>query len=299
MRDEEALSEEIVKILKQAGFKSDIIVYPRDRRSIDVVGHLDRNTLLLKTIVDASRITKDEINDLRKTRAVYGSSTMIIAIENNNLELENDVIYYKYSNVIVTPKTLEKYLAKKEKPLVSCIRGTYVLRINPEKLREKRENAGLSKGLLADILGTSKKAVYMYEKGDIYISLDKGIKLASLLGEDIFEELDLISESINLQNDIEKDSSPRDNIEEALYKLTTVLKCLFTNFAHLPIDMVIKGRNAISIVKADEKKKDTREKVEYAEKIAENVNTKLVLIRSGRDILEVKRIIMRDLKNKY
>lgn len=298
MSDEEALSEEILKILRQAGLKSDIIVYPRDRRSIDVVGHLDNNTLLLKTIIDVSRITRDEINDLKKTRAVYGSSTMIIAIENNNVELENDVIYYKYSNIIITPKTLEKYLTRKEKPLVACIRGTYVLRLNPEKLREKREDAGLSKGILADMLGTSKKAIYMYEKGDIYISLDKGIKLASLLGEDVFEELDLISESIKLQSDIEKESSPRDNVEEALYKLTNALKCLFANFTRLPIDIVIKGRNTISIVKADEREKDISEKVEYAGKIAENVNTKLLLIKSNRDILEVKRVIMRDLKNK-
>lgn len=288
---DEALAEEILSTLRRAGYKSELIEYPREHRSIDIAGYSSDKRILLKASYDVSNITRHELDDLRKARLIYRASTIIIGVRENNAELEEDVVYYKHNNIVVTPETFEKYITRREKPLVARIRGTYVLKINPEKLKARREETGLSKGSLAEILGTSKKTVYMYERGEIYISLDKGLRLASLLGEDVFDEFDILEEKDIPDADLREETTPRDKIEEALLKLTRSMQCLYTSFYRMPIDAVVKMREALSIVKKSMDNRDAEEKIEYARKLAESVGTRIFIIRSPRDVAEIKKLI--------
>ncbi|MEM0368193.1 MAG: helix-turn-helix domain-containing protein [Desulfurococcaceae archaeon] len=291
MNQEIDLVEEVLGIVKKANFRADLILYPKESRSVDIVARSPsgNNVIVLKIVEDAKNLTRQEISDLRKIKLAYQTPTIIVAREHHGDLLDDDVVYYKHDNVVITPKTLETYLVKNEKPIVACIRGNYVLRINPNKLKERKEELKCSRGILADILGISKKAVYMYERGEMYISLDKGIRLASVLGEDVFEEIDILKEG-SIENKNEEESLPRDQIEDALYKMAVNLKQLFINFLRLPIDVAIKGKLVVTIVKKSTNGNE-KEKLEYAEKLAESVNTKIFIVGSLRDISEIRKHI--------
>jgi len=290
------LVEEILGIVKRADYKADSILYPKDSRSVDIVArsHSQNKAIVLKTVEDSTDLTKQEASDLRKIRLAYQTPTIVVAREQRGVLLEDDVVYVKHNNIVVTPKTLENYLIRNEKPMVACIRGNYVLKINPSKFYAKREELKCSRGVLADILGTSKKAIYMYERGEMYISLEKGLKLASILGEDIFEEIDLLDEDVlkeNISEDQDREESlPRDQIEEALYRLASNLKQLFVNFFRAPIDVAIKGKFVVTIVKRSVDSNEN-EKIENAEKLAENVNTRIFVVGSLRDLNEIRKTL--------
>ncbi|MEM0000843.1 MAG: helix-turn-helix domain-containing protein [Desulfurococcaceae archaeon] len=287
---EESLVEEVLSIVKRAGYKADLILYPKTERSVDVVGSSKERALFIKVVHDAKEVNKSKISDLRKVKVAYGVSTVVVALEQRKIELEDDVVYIKQGSVLVTPKTLENYLLKGEKPIVACIRGNYVLKVNSQRFKEKKEELKCGRSALAGILGTSRKAIYMYEKGEMYISVDKALRLASVMGEDVFEEFDFARE--DYEEEVKDESQPRDAVEEAVFRLARDLGHAFLNFTRLPVDAAVKGNTTVSIVKGDVQ--DLTEKVEYAEKIATLANTRVFLLRSYKDLRELRRLLEGD-----
>ncbi|MCC6043410.1 MAG: helix-turn-helix domain-containing protein, partial [Desulfurococcaceae archaeon] len=281
----------VLGIIKKAQSKGDLILYPREGRSVDIVTRVQNKALLLKVTENLDELSKQEVSDLKKVRVAYDAYTVIIAQRDEKGDLEDEVVYYKYDNVAVTPKTLEDYIVKGQKSLVAYIRGNYVLKINPEKLRERASESGISRGELADLLGISKKAVYMYERGEMHIVLEKGVKLASILGEDIFEEFDIFRDT-RLHGKVNVGSMPRDEVENALYRVASTMRKLCISFSRMPVDVVLRAEKPISIVK-ETGMDSNREKVENAEKIAENTNTKLFIIKTPGDVIHLRRIIQR------
>lgn len=279
--------EEVLSIVKKAGYKADLILYPKTERSVDIAASSRERTLFIKAVHDAKEVNKSKISDLRKVKIAYGVSTVVVALEQQKMGLEDDVVYVKQGSILVTPKTLENYLVKGEKPIVACIRGNYVLKINSQRFKERKEELRCSRSTLAGILGTSKKAIYMYEKGEMYISINKALRLASVMGEDVFDEFDFTREDFG--EEVKEESPPRDAVEEAVFRLAKDLGHAFLNFTRLPVDVAVKGNFTISIVKGSAQ--DLTEKVEYAEKIATLANTRVFLLKSHRDLEELRRIL--------
>lgn len=297
MQDSDLLIEEVLKIFKRTNHRADLILYPRRARSIDIVANIENKSIMLKIVEDLETLSKIEISDIRKIKRAFQATPLIVASEDSGRELEDDAVYIKYNTVVVTSKTLENYLVRGEKPLVTYIRGSYVLKINPEKLRKKREELRYSRGVIAEALGVSKKALYMYERGEVYIAVDKGIRLASILGEDVFEELDFIREE-NSRKPPTSDDTPRDGVEKALYELARETGSFFTSFSRLPIDVVIKGASTVSIVREDILN-EHGEKVRSAEKITSITDTEMMVLKSTRDLLNLRRKLLRDIGIDY
>ncbi|MEM0249263.1 MAG: hypothetical protein QXG15_00525, partial [Desulfurococcaceae archaeon] len=81
-------------------------------------------------------------------------------------------------------------------------------------------------------------------------------------------------------------------VEEAVFRLARDLGHAFLNFIRLPVDAAVKGNTTVSIVKGDVQ--DLTEKVEYAEKIATLANTRVFLLRSYKDLRELRRLLEGD-----
>ncbi|MEM2025740.1 MAG: helix-turn-helix domain-containing protein [Desulfurococcaceae archaeon] len=294
-KENEGLVEEVYDIVRRSGCEVDMILYPRESRSIDVIARSKSESLFIKAVYNVNKLDRSETMDLKKIKRAYRAPVIVVSVRHYGADLEDDVIHVRHGIKVVTPKTLEKYVLKRERPIVACIRGNYVLKLNPHKFREKRELHGYTRGMLAEMLGVSRKAIYMYESGDMFISLDRGVELASILGEDIFEELDLQSKDLeDKQIEGEEDRSvPRDDIEKAIFKVATNYGHIFLNFSRIPIDIALKGRVVLSIVKESMKNGASSEKVEYAEKIVNVVNTPILLVRTPGEVRELKKILER------
>ena len=289
----EPLIEEVAKTVRRAGGLVDIISYPSANRSVDLVVSAGEEKIFLKVTHDLKSISRTEAEDLLKAEKAYSVATAVIATKNYEKELEDDVVYYKQNIKALTPKTLEKYL-RGEKPIVASIKGNYVLKINSDRFSKKRLEHGYSRGELARLLGVTSKAIYMYERGEMFISLEKALTLAPLLGEDIFEELSL--SKLETASMI-KPCIPRDGLERLIYSLAASLEREFLNFNKIPIDAVVKTAQPISIVKKTSN--DVKEKLENAEKIANRVRTEIVVVEGPRDLERLRKLIVRASSQQY
>lgn len=288
-KETEWLIEEVSNSLKRAGFISEVISYPPNQRSIDLVVSLGPENVFLKVVYNTKELTRAEIEDLTKAEKAYNVPTAVVALKENKLDLEDDVMYFKQSAKVLTPKTLEKCL-RGEKPIVASIRGNYVLKVNPWKFYHKRIQHGYSRGELARLINVSTKTIYMYEQGSMYVSLEKAIEIATVLGEDVFEEFDLHSQSTATTR-IRPSCTPRDKIEELIYSVASRYGREFLNFEKTPIDAVVKGKYVVSIVKSVY---GLKEKIENAEKIVNRVRAELVVVKDEKDVSAIKRLLSRN-----
>jgi putative transcriptional regulator len=244
----------------------------------------------MKITYTTTSLTKDEVLDLKKARSAYSASTIVIAVKNKRGDLESEVVYFKHGSYVITPETLENILFRNEYPLVAYIRGNYVLKINSEKFKRRAKELGLTRGDIAEYLGITRKAIYMYERGEMYIDLEKGLKLANIMGEEIFEEFNPIRDVGELDQTTKELSQPRDALEEALYELASTTGSAFYTFSRLPVDVAIRGRQTFSIVK-DIVNEYREDKIESAERLSENTDAELYVVRSMKDVKRLSKVL--------
>ena len=290
----EELLEETLTTLRRAGFTVDTISYPPEERGFDLVAYKeDSRPVLLKVSESLKHVSKIELEDLKKSIRAYNVISLIVATRSGNTSLEDDVIYEKQGVPALTTRTLEKSLSTREKPIVIHRKGGYFLKVNSRVFTERLREYGYSRGELAEILRVTKKTVYLYERGELLVPLDKGLLLAQLLGEDIFEELDPAKLLSMLSEEAIISDTPRDKIEESLWRLASRLNKLFLSFTRTPVDVVVKN-NATTLVvaKATYRNGSLERKIEDAEKIADIVNAPLIVVKSESDIKQVESVLL-------
>lgn len=285
----EELLEDTLDILRRAGFIVESITYPEDKRSIDIVGVYHGRKAVVKVSIDCSRITNTEINDLRKASKAYNASPLVVADTYRGREIEDDVVYIRRNIVVVNNKTLEQYLIHKEKTLVANIQGNLLVKINPERFRRRRLELGYTLGQVASLLSVSRKTIYEYEKGSIYVSIDKAIRIAEVFGEDVLEPFEIFLTPSSNEPSSDK---PSNKLEETIFRLALKKGYRFYKLLRTPIDYILAGeRETLSVIRPERNKRRFRLKIEQAEKISRTMNTKPILVEEEKDLEVIEEYI--------
>lgn len=297
-KDLDAYLDEVFNVMKKAGFTASIISYPEDKRSIDVVGARNRKRVIIKITLNTRHLSPTEYNDLKKASKAYDASPLIISEETEQGSVEEDVVIKKKGLNIVSIELFKNYLLTRSKPLVYKYRGTYLVRINPEKFREKREKElRYSLGELAEIIGVSRKAIYEYERGEIDVSIDTAIRIAEVMGEDVFETIDLFEEKIDPS--IVKDDVPRTSLEKTIYTLCNELSNVFCGFYKLvktPIDYILRIDNRILSIICRDHVNDFEVKVNEGVRISKVFKTHKYVINDLSNTHNIKKDIIEILR---
>lgn len=184
----DVIAKRTLDILKKHGVDADIIEYPHgDRRSVDIVAS---RRIIIKIGVDASEISREEIEDLKLASKVLDSAAVIISRSYYNEDLEPGVVMDRSDISVMDPETLDLYLSN-EKVAIYYKKGQFFVKIDGEALHRKRVERMLSLGELAEMLRISRKAVYEYEREAMDPSVEIAQKLVELFGEDIVSRVDL------------------------------------------------------------------------------------------------------------
>ena len=184
----------VLATLYQYADRVAVLEYPRRmaRRSIDLAVSLPGGRrLLVKVALDTSQVTRGEVVDLISLSSVLGVAPLIVARMHYGQEMVEGVAYDRLGVKSVSPETLEATLSGRGDVYVYESRDSFRVRINPEALRRRRQELGLSLGDLAVKLGTSRKTVYDYERGKADPTLERAEVLVRVLGEDILEPVDI------------------------------------------------------------------------------------------------------------
>ncbi len=297
MARESRILEEIIeytlKTLRKAGFIVDTIVYPEDERSIDIVGSSSDTRIIIKASANSGRVRRVEVDDLKKASVAYNTTPLIISRKHGHENIEEDVVYERHGVYVINDQTLENTLLRREKPLVQSVRGTLLVRINPEKFRTRRLELGYSLGDLASLIGVSRKAIYEYERGRIAVRIDTAIRIAEVLGEDVLEPVDIVNvrpEKFRSELDEEE---PRNNLERLLFLLARSRGFELYRLLRTPVDYVLGEEDqSVSIVYCSERGRNFEFKIEQAEKISRTMRTKPVIIEEPGDVEIISESLM-------
>ncbi len=183
-----AIVKKTLSILKKHGIEADVIEYPHgDKRSVDIV---TSKRIIIKIGRDASRISREEIEDLKLVSKILDSAAVIISESYFDEELEPGVVMDRSDISVMNPETLDLYLSN-ERVAIYYKKGRFFVKIDGTVLHRKRMEMVLSMGELAEMLGISRKAVYEYERETMDPSIEIAQKLVEIFGEEIVSRVDL------------------------------------------------------------------------------------------------------------
>lgn len=287
----EDIFKQVSNILEQAGFTWYSIKYPGWKRSIDIVASRGNSRLVMKIVEDLEDLDSEEVRDLQKSASAYDAIPLLASNSCGKRKMEDDVVYVKSNINAVTPNLLRNFLLKGEKPIIVKMKGSYLLRINKEVFSRLRTEMGLSLGAISEMLGVSRKSVYLYERGELMITLERAIQLAERFGEDIFDEIDLFKDRFSDSPRLQEDDSPKDPIEEELINVLKHHAVKFYRFSRTAVDVALSAGESVSLIKVVDSEASTLEKIENAEKMVTGLRSRLVLVRRKEDVREVKNIL--------
>ncbi|AFZ70911.1 putative transcriptional regulator [Caldisphaera lagunensis DSM 15908] len=194
----------------------EVLDYPRsmNRRSIDLAVQLNNGKfLLIKVAHDLEEVSKGEIEELLGLSLRLNIPSLIISEKNKGILMIDGIVYEKNGAKAVKLETLVSALENND-VFIYQDKESFKVKINPEKLKEKRMERNMSLGEIASLLHVSRRSVYEYERGTIEPSIELGEKLVNIFGDDILKPIDIFSEE-NLEN-VQIEEQPVDVVEERI-----------------------------------------------------------------------------------
>lgn len=177
----------VALILKARGYR--ITGMLGSRYCFDYMARRREELIALKAAEDASVIGTKILRDLSNLGNVFGASSIIVSEQKEGEDLEEDVVYSHQGLPLLSPRTFVRMIRGASSPLVYVSRGGVYVKINPEAMKQRREELGLTLGDLAYELGVNRRTVYGYERGETDVSLSVACRLERILGESVFEDL--------------------------------------------------------------------------------------------------------------
>jgi putative transcriptional regulator len=186
-RTRERRIDRIQEILERAGF------YVADTHgvrpsSFDLAARRDAALFLIKVLKNIDALGSDEAARLLELGRLFPATVLIVGEASGAAELDPGVVYTRYGVPIVTEETLGDYLDKGLPPFLYASPGGIFARISGERLRELRNERGLSLGTLAGIAGVSRRAIQLYEEG-AGAEVDIVERIEAFLGEPLVSPL--------------------------------------------------------------------------------------------------------------
>lgn len=156
--DKSFLVGKVVNSLEKAGYE-----VLRTEGNFDVVAKRDRQTLLIKVLMNVDALKEDQAMSLRAVAYFMGCQPVVVSTKNNRETLDDGVVYSRFDVPVMNPKLLDALTVQEEMSAIDSSKGRHTVEINADRLRDRRRELGFTLETLADRIGVSKKAVYEIE----------------------------------------------------------------------------------------------------------------------------------------
>jgi len=173
----------------------------------DIIARSSSTVLLIKVLEDANSIKKDFTDEMEHISSYINASPIIIA-EKAGSSLEDNVVYSRFGIYTLNLATFRNcinnnfpFVKRTQAGLTACILG--------EKLKQKREQEGYSINELSKKFGVSSRMVVKYENNNSEIRIEKAIRLYNLLGDEVFDKINVLGSEKRLFEEGKSDISKK------------------------------------------------------------------------------------------
>jgi len=178
----------LIALLQESGFIVESFLH--SNMCFDIIARKGKQTIILKVFENIDALRAEQALELKKLVVLFDAAVLLVGEKTKAFALEDNVIYNRYGISAVTYNTLRNFL-KGNIPSISCFKGKEIVELNAEKLREKRNEMGISFNDLARELDTTTESLYRYEQG-AKASLGMAKKLEAFFKTDLISEIDFL-----------------------------------------------------------------------------------------------------------
>lgn len=240
----------VKNIIEEYGAKYEELNYPKKgKKSVDLLVVNEKQTYLLKVVEDHAKASRVEVEELKKVAASLRGKPAVVSgsWEDPEVPLDRGV-------PVLHPSALSKALSG-EKLFAVLSKGEIFIKIDPEALKRRREESGMSLGEVANKIGISRISIYEYEKGIVdRVTLPVAEKLIDLFGDDVLGDvLDVNLNDVTQESLMYSDSILFKNSGYLVFELS---------FTVMDFVAVKGGEKILGLVTCDEFKLSETKKVE-------------------------------------
>lgn len=165
----------------------------------DLIARKDSRILLLKVLADANAISEEHARQMQSLSSYMGASPFVIA-EKAGSQLEDNVVYFRLGVYTFNFSTFRNCIEEKL-PFIMSTKAGLTASVAGERLRKKREEAGLSLAQLSGRIGVSRRMAAKYEavEGNAQLTIKKAERLYDILGHEVFDKIDVFSNEFSGQ----------------------------------------------------------------------------------------------------
>lgn len=184
----ESLLQKVESILSKGGF----YVYVPTRIVdclFDIIARKDNQLLLLIVRQQIDSVRTDAIFELRSLARAINGIPLIIVEKSDRSRIEDGVLYTRFDVPVFTVNTLRDYIIDGIPPFIFAAHGGLYVKMDGKEIQRIREEKGLTLGMVARVVGVSRKAIQQYEKG-MGTFIDVALKVEEVLGKPVILPLD-------------------------------------------------------------------------------------------------------------
>lgn len=180
MFDKNFLVGKVVNSLERVGYE-----VLQTAGSFDIAARMGEKVLLVKVLMNVDALKEDQAMSLRAVAYFMNGQALVVCVKNNRETLEDDVVYSRFELPVMTPKLLESMVVQNEISAASSAKGRRTVEIDPEAMRGRRKELGLTLEGLAERAGITKKAAYEIESRRVNPTRETAEKLERILSAKI------------------------------------------------------------------------------------------------------------------
>ncbi|QLH74865.1 MAG: transcriptional regulator [Methanomassiliicoccales archaeon] len=187
--------DDLINGVREALIRSGFTVSkPLNMRSIsfDIVARRDKSLLLIKILSNVDAFSKETADELKILSEALAASPLLIGERSGSGEIEEGIVYSRFSVPIISLKTLSDLLCENVPPFIFAAPGGLYVKLDSELLHKIREDKNISLGTLAEVAGVSRRTIQMYEAG-MGAMIDAAIRLEEFLDAPILIPVDPLS----------------------------------------------------------------------------------------------------------
>lgn len=211
------LLENVKKVFKEAGFA--ISIHCKIKSTcFDLVARKNGILLFVKVLYNVDSLQQEHAKELKLLSIIFSASPLVIGKKSGHTVLEDGVVYERYGIPVININSLIYALIEGKFPIIIAKRGGIFVKIDNKVLRSERIRKNLSLGMLAEMVGVSRKTIYEYERGIMDATVETAHKLENLLNAKLTQPINVFAWKIE---DIE--SLEKENVENELKEIVCEL----------------------------------------------------------------------------
>jgi predicted transcriptional regulator len=228
--------------LREAGFT--VSEECRSRPScFDIAARRGGSIILIKVQTDIGGLSTNDAVELKAISESFSARCLLIGEQAREKPLEDDTVYRRHDILSVTPRTFENIMLHDTHPLIQADPGGYYVEIDGEALKRRRQELGLSAGEVAEVVSTSRRTIYGYERGLAKASVTAAYNLLWTLGIPIAKSINVFDRPQKRPKSCMLATArlvfARNRILNRIFKRWT--RCHVAAFKKAPFDFIVRA----------------------------------------------------------